>query len=219
MENKILKNISVFMYMDHDGIYTIPNNLPSKLCEAIIRKFENEPQYHIEGKLGTGHNIQKVDKSIKDSTEIDIFNTPGWEKAGEKLIRFLDQGLDEYLQKYKEMLRSNLDEEDVELVYRRTLLPFDIRSPNIQRVTKGKKYRWHHDGGMRDTKVLTYMWYLNTIKPEDGGATEFIGGKSVQPEAGKLLIFPATWMNLHTGRLVKCDAKYTCVGNIHRDIP
>ena len=43
--------------MDHDGIYTIPNNLPSKLCEALIRKFENDSLYHIESKLGTGHNI------------------------------------------------------------------------------------------------------------------------------------------------------------------
>jgi len=204
--------------MDHDGIYTIPNNLPESLCKALIQKFENEPQHHKEGKLMTGLNTEKVDKSLKDSTEIDIFQTPGWEKAGDKLVQFLEKGLDEYVEKYREMLRSKIGE-DMDIVFKRSFIPCDIRSPSIQRINKGKCYRWHHDGGMRDTKVLTYMWYLNTLKPEEGGETEFICGKKVEPEVGKLLFFPATWMNLHTGRLVKGDAKYICVGNIYRDIP
>ncbi len=79
--------------MDHDGIYTIPNNLPESLCKALIQKFENEPQHHKDGKLMTGHNTTKVDKYIKDSTEIDIFQTPGWKKAGDKLVHFFRKGI------------------------------------------------------------------------------------------------------------------------------
>jgi len=199
--------------MDHNGIYAIPNNLPESLCKALIQKFENEPQYHMDGKLSKGPNIEQIDKSLKDSTEIAICQTPGWEKIGNMLAPFFEKGLDEYTEKYREMLRSKIGE-DIDFVFNHnSFVPCDVRTPSIQRIDKGKCYTWHHDGG-----VLTYMWYLNTLKPEEGGETEFICGKKVKPEAGKLLFFPATWINLHTGRLVKGDAKYICVGNIYRGI-
>ena len=36
--------------------------------------------------------------------------------------------------------------------------------------------------------MLTFIWYLNDIT--EGGYTEFNTGFKVQPEAGKLVIFP-----------------------------
>ena len=52
-------------------------------------------------------------------------------------------------------------------------------------------YTWHHDfvvtredTGAVAVRVLTYIWYLNTI--DYGGYTEFANGESVKPETGKL---------------------------------
>ena len=41
-----------------------------------------------------------------------------------------------------------------------------------------------------------------------GGCTEFSNGRSVRPEKGKVLIFPATPQYVHRGAIVKKGSKY-----------
>ena len=61
------------------------------------------------------------------------------------------------------------------------------------------------------TRIFTFMWYLNTIKEEDEGYTEFADGTRLQPERGTLVMFPATWTFLHRGFPPKVR-KYICNG-------
>jgi hypothetical protein len=58
--------------------------------------------------------------------------------------------------------------------------------------------------------------YLNTLETDEGGTTEFVNRRSIRPETGKMTIFPTTWPFIHTGRLIKADAKYILVMNIYR---
>ena len=46
---------------------------------------------------------------------------------------------------------------------------------------------------------------------EEGGETYFYNGK-VKPEAGKLILFPATWTYNHKGNMPKSDDKYIITG-------
>ena len=67
------------------------------------------------------------------------------------------------------------------------------------------------------TDWLRYIiWYLNDVK--DGGYTEFIDGTRIQPEAGKLIIFPSTWDFLHRGVSPKTETKYLCTGWVHAEM-
>ena len=83
----------------------------------------------------------------------------------------------------------------------------------LQRYEAGGFYDWHHDWQMSGgaTRIFTFMWYLNTIKEEDEGYTEFADGTRLQPERGTLVMFPATWTFLHRGFPPKVR-KYICNG-------
>ena len=58
--------------------------------------------------------------------------------------------------------------------------------------------------------MLTFIWYLNDIT--EGGYTEFNTGFKVQPQAGKLVIFPGLWPWVHRGVAPKSEVKYLCTG-------
>ena len=88
--------------------------------------------------------------------------------------------------------------------------PFHNYIPTIQRQPRGGKYAWHYDGG-EDGQFATLMIYLNTLEHEEGGCTEFYGGRKVRPECGKVLIWPATWAYPHCGNEVKAEYKYAIV--------
>ena len=52
------------------------------------------------------------------------------------------------------------------------------------------------------------------IDEKDEGDTEFADGTRIQPVAGRLIFFPATWTFLHRGYPPKVK-KYLCNGWIH----
>ena len=80
----------------------------------------------------------------------------------------------------------------------------------VQRVTAQTEFGWHSDEG--EQYGHTFILYLNDIDIEDGGATEFAYGRKVQPKAGKLLIFPGGWSNVHRGCFVR-KPKYMITNN------
>ena len=54
----------------------------------------------------------------------------------------------------------------------------------------------------------TPIWYLNDLDGK-GGATEFANQEvSIQPETGKLLLFPPFWTHLHRGATLHAGRKY-----------
>ena len=71
---------------------------------------------------------------------------------------------------------------------------------------------WQH------ARLFTCIFYLNTMKEESGGRTEFLSGRKVLPKAGKLLIFPATWSNIHCGSWVKDEHKYICTIGVYVNV-
>ena len=59
-------------------------------------------------------------------------------------------------------------------------------------------------------RLLTIIWYLNDI--HEDGYTEFYSGLKVQPEEGKIMMFPALWPYVHRGFPPKSETKYICTG-------
>tara|TARA_E500000318_G_scaffold54711_1_gene50949 strand:- start:771 stop:1349 length:579 start_codon:yes stop_codon:yes gene_type:complete len=80
---------------------------------------------------------------------------------------------------------------------------------------KGGFHTWHCEHGIGDAsnfRNLTWTLYLNNI-PEGEGETEFLEyGVKVQPEKGKLSLFPAAWTHTHRGNPVYSCTKYIATG-------
>ena len=79
---------------------------------------------------------------------------------------------------------------------------------------RGGYHYWHCEQCNLPTssRVLAWMIYLNDI-PSNEGETEFIWQKlRVNPEAGKLLIWPASFTHTHRGNPVYSCDKYIATG-------
>ena len=202
--------------MDESFIYEIKNNLPSNLCKAIIKKFESNSDQFRDGKVGE----TTLNKSWKNSKEINLTEYPQtWGKLYEKVVYFVTKGLIEYGKEYTKFLDKTCgidgDTNFVKHFSLGTKIVLDCIS--IQRISEGSRYRWHSDYSTgHPTRILTFMWYLNTLEEDEGGKTAFINGRKVRPEEGKLLFFPATWTGIHCGQLIKTKYKYILVGTLNR---
>ena len=83
---------------------------------------------------------------------------------------------------------------------------------HIQETVPGAGYVWHHDS--MDNRLLSIIWYLNDI--HEDGYTEFFTGLKIQPEVGKIIMFPALWPWIHRGYPPKSETKYICTGWIRQ---
>ena len=86
----------------------------------------------------------------------------------------------------------------------------------IQKTEPGGGYHiWHCENGEKlfSKRVGVYILYLNDV--EEGGETELWASYNVKPEAGKLLLFPATWTYPHRGKMPISNDKYIITGWIY----
>jgi len=87
----------------------------------------------------------------------------------------------------------------------------------MQKSAPGAGYHvWHGEqaNGLNAARVLTYMLYLNTLDPEEGGETEFLYQKlRVRPEENTMVVWPAAFTHAHRGNTVLGNcAKYIITG-------
>ena len=181
-----------------DFIYIQKDALPKSFCNNVIQKFEQDDRKR-QGQVGSGVRLD-----IKRSCDLSITELEDWESYDQAFFRCLNDGLQEYI--------KFLPEEYIQ--YKALGQLGDDTGYQIQKTQPGDYYIWHHD--QTKTRLVTFIWYLNDIK--DGGYTEFIDGTRIQPEAGKLIIFPATWDFLHRGVSPKTETKYLCTGWVHAEM-
>ena len=181
-----------------DFIYVERDALPKSFCNNVIEKFEQDDRKR-QGQVGGGVCLE-----IKRSSDLSISELDDWESYDQAFFRCLNNGLKKYLRFLPEEYIKNkaLSELGNDTGYQ------------IQRTQPGDHYIWHHD--QTKTRLVTFIWYLNDVK--NGGYTEFIDGTRIKPEAGKLIIFPATWDFLHRGVSPKTETKYLCTGWVHAEM-
>ena len=181
-----------------DFIYIQKDALPRSFCNNVIQKFELDDRKR-QGQVGSGVRLE-----IKRSCDLSITGKEDWVSYDEAFFKSLNNALKEYL--------KFIPQEFIEF---KALGRFeDDTGYQIQKTQPGDYYIWHHD--QTKTRLVTFIWYLNDVK--DDGYTEFIDGTRIQPEAGKLIIFPATWDFLHRGVSPKTETKYLCTGWVHADM-
>jgi hypothetical protein len=73
--------------------------------------------------------------------------------------------------------------------------PAHFEPIQVTKYDENQEYKYHHDYFGHDVKNqrrYTALLYLNTIPLENGGATSFLYGNSIQPKCGKLICWENT---------------------------
>ena len=188
-------------------VYRIENNLPGELCEEIIKRFEDDENKE-RGLIGG--SIASEDSAIRRTNNLKITNLDNWNNISDILFENLKKGLEQYADYIFGLIPPYL----VHQIFGEELKDEGF---SIQSMSQNEFYNWHYDELIDGTtpihRVLTCMWYLNTLDEDDGGCTEMWFGKKIKPKRGTLLIFPSSWPYIHRGAPIKNPniTKYTCV--------
>ena len=181
---------TIFEIKPGSFVFEKGNALARDICAEMIARFESCRDEQYPGRIG---QTMQLDDSIKRSTDLVISGKRHWQDLDRELFRSLNHALSEFKQYYPFFAG-----------------PFKDNGYALQRTDAGEFYHWHIDGGSHEfaTRQLVALWYLNDLEGE-GGQTEFSYQEiSVQPEAGKLILFPPFWTHLHRGKTLQSGRKY-----------
>ena len=193
MENNKIEMIGT--YSDFIGEYSCAYN--SKFCKSIIKTFDyytsigatycEDTQFENSnaGRFDYAIDLMDMNPSMKDHP-MEILN----DKLGE--------AFNEYVRVFGHLKQ----------------VPMYSCVQKVQMTPAGGGYHvWHDENThlMHANRCLTWMIYLND--DYEGGETEFLYYKKrIQPEKGKLLIWPAGMTHCHRGGLVLKGTKYIVTG-------
>jgi len=171
-------------------IFEKKHSIPAEACAEIIRRFEMLEEEQYAGRIG---QTVSSDQSIKKTTDLVVSGKEHWKDVDNGLHYSLGVALKEFRETFPYFKG-----------------PFKDMGYNLQRYNPGEYYHWHIDGGSHDfsQRQLVALWYLNDV-PAPGGETEFLYQDiKVQPEAGKLILFPPFWTHEHRAAMVQTGVKY-----------
>ena len=134
------------------------------------------------------------DNSIKRSTDLVVSGKPHWQDVDRALFKSLGTAIKEFRQQFTYFKG-----------------PFKDMGYGLQRTAPGEFYHWHIDGGSHEFsyRQLVAIFYLNDVKVNQGGSTEFLHQDvKLIPETGKLILFPPFWTHKHRGAEVLSGKKY-----------
>lgn len=198
-------------YNNFIGFYR--NVFPDDFCNHVIEQFE------LSMSQGIGYNRQQSENSPKHekddfamciygNCDIDNFRYPSYEtESGRESVRKmffigLQRCYEHYVENFS-ILKKH---------------PIISNSMKIQKTQPGGGYHvWHYEHSTTAesrSRVLTYILYLNSLKNEEAGETEFLYQQlRVQPEENLLVIWPADWTYTHKGNVVYgSKSKYIVTG-------
>ena len=198
MDTTILTDPFIWVYNDV---------VPPEKCQEIIDRFNKDDRTY-QGITQSG-----VDLNIKNSKDLLLSVHDDWkdiDKYFSELVSHLYVEYCNHLISYKQYENFN-DNPAVSLSPNFVGDVYTDTGYQIQRTEPGKGYVWHHD--YSPARIMTFILYLNTV---DEGWTKFWNGDQVSPQAGRCVIFPATWTYLHQGYPPK-QTKYIMTGWLHEN--
>ena len=181
-----------------DLIYVAEDKLDKDFCKHCIEKF-NKDGNRYQGEVGSGVNLE-----MKRSIDLTISDNDNWKEEDNVFYNSFKKTLDSYKKELKHPFPDKC-----------LLGRIEDSGYQIQQTKPGDFYTWHQDG--MNSRILTIIWYLNDINED--GYTEFSSGLKIQPEMGKILMFPALWPWVHRGYPPKYETKYICTGWIRNISP
>ena len=200
-------------------IYTNKISLSREVCQDIINLFESEERKY-DGVTQGG-----LQKNIKDTKDFVIpENEAKWYKYYKLLHDELTRNSHIYINKLNENPSfQNVNQNTTSIYKHFSNIKISHSGFMAQRYIMNEgRYVYHHDFAVdlknKKNRVITYLWYLNDV--EEGGETDFPDiNIKVKPEAGKLVLFPASWDFPHCGKIPISSNKYIITGWLYQDVP
>lgn len=181
--------------MHNQFIGTYENVLSKEDCKNIIEIFENELKSKIDS---SGENQFFRDKMERH----DYHKFYKSDDLSNSIVLKVNESLEQAI---------NLYAEEFWIVKQLKATSLGIK---LQKTPpRGGYHVWHceQESGASD-RVLAWTVYLNDI-PNGEGETEFLWqGLRVQPKAGTISIFPASFTHTHRGNPVYSCDKYIATG-------
>jgi hypothetical protein len=184
--------------MDGNFIFEMENFISKELCDDIIQRFENDPK-KVQSAIKDTNEVV-LDLERRNSFHLNVKDMNNSSHIEDNLKCKLKDAINIYKREFCNYFKRY--NENPKFINKVIFSERDIKITDvlIQRVTPKSQFRWHTDENT--DSCHTCIIYLNDIDVDDGGATEFVCGRKVQPKAGKLLLFPAVWSNVHRGSFV-----------------
>ena len=194
-----------------DFIIEIKNAFPDDLCDKFLREWVT-PKEHL---MSLYHPNLPMDVHLKMKSSQDMrFDFS--KQSHDILNNDYQYIMANVKRKYTDILiekgldrRSHIPPESY--IFQDHVIGSDQTGIVLSKTDPGQYYNWHVDSVFGDSavhRVLTCILYFNDMDEDAGGCTEFSNGRSVRPEKGKVLIFPATPQYLHRGATVNKGSKY-----------
>jgi hypothetical protein len=170
-----------------------PRAVSEDLCAKIVARFEQDPARKPSRVIVQG---KPSDHEFRSGTQLAINRqVPEWEELFMAVVQPLRATMEQYMAKHRGL--SELVEFE----------GLDCTVPMIERVDPGQGFDWHYDATRSVTdRVAAGLLYLKTVS--EGGETEFVDGRKVKPEAGKIVLFPPYWTHFHRGVTPTRESKY-----------
>jgi hypothetical protein len=174
-----------------DYIKVYDDILDKETCANIITKFENESTY------------ESVKSEIYKFDQLNITQKENWKDDSEMFSGLAYSAAVAYFN-------------EIEVPVIPQLQGFEEIRIKRYRPSEDERFDLHVDVGDYRTakRFLVIFTYLNDC--EEGGETEFPTlGVSVKPKAGRVLVFPPTWMFPHAGKAPISGNKYIIGTYLH----
>ena len=188
-------------FSPYPRVLVFPNVLDIDACTAIISRFENDQNNKYVGGIAS-HG--KIERSVKITVELGL-NNPEWQDIDKLVYEKVSHCFLTYMELMYEKYYAYFGDQ------------YEINDSgyHIQKYEKGGFYKEHHDFYVdfeqQTARIATFILYLNTVKNDGRTIFHEPVNTSVQPIAGSVLIFTATWDFLHSGEYVH-DEKYIITG-------
>ena len=212
-------------------IWVWNNALSDEFCDHLIDKFEKEaskggPESLVQTGKTIGQDLGE-EVNIKQSDDLPISNYNEWKEEDS----VLHQTLTHMLHQYQEYSKNTIilphtpigfvetPPVSVDLVNHVGTLKDGVTDTGfqMQRTKPHHGYGWHTDfwaSNKNGIRILTFIFYLNTVRE---GWTQFYNGDQVQPQKGRVMLFPSTATYYHQG-YPPLDTKYIITGWLHKQI-
>jgi hypothetical protein len=204
-----------------DLIIEYPNAFPDDLCDEIIRRVDQDSRLKpgFSGIFGPDETTNKI------SDDLCISDIDGWYDIDKQLCDIISP----YISNYAQFL--------VDTFFFDEMFCIKDLGYQIQKTKPGGFFNWHNDQAIeifddlkyrnefagsiypiRD-RIFTYILYLNDRYEYEDGKTQFKFGnkyKTITPERGKLILFPANPLYPHRGVPLENGVKYLMTGWVVR---
>ena len=188
-----------------DFIAVFPQAFDKKLCDSIIEAHAdlNRLQETVPGRVSGRSGDPEILKAAKNSTDVELGAYHNYRSLLNEVNVAMQACYDQYQNKYWQIN---------EYLARHSTTAWQIQ--HYDHKDRGGYHYFHIENSSPSNmrRVMAYIVYLNDIK--QGGETEFLNqAMRVQPEAGKVVIFPAYFTHVHRGNpVLSAQDKYILTG-------